>query len=210
MNKRANSVVIQGAVEGLLDEAALRRLVEHVGATQGSVHGKNGKANLLKKLDGYNHAARFSPWVVLIDLDHDADCAPPACQSWLPNPAPYMCFRIAVRQVEAWLLADRERIARFLGIAVSQLPTTPEAVAYPKRTLVQLANRSRRRDIREDMVPRPGSGRTQGPAYTSRMMEFATDSKAGWRPDVAASLSASLDRCLRCIGRLAARANSPV
>jgi hypothetical protein len=204
----ASGVVIQGAVEGLLDEAALRRLIEHVGATPGSVHGKNGKPNLLQKLGGYNHAARFTPWVVLIDLDHDADCAPPALQSWLPNPAPYMCFRIAVREIEAWLLADRERLARFLRIPVSCVPNSPEALPDPKRTVVDLARRSRQWAIREDMVPRPGSGRSEGPAYTSRMMEFAMDWKAGWRPDVAASLSASLDRCLRCIARLAARPSS--
>jgi len=205
----ANSVVIQGAVEGLLDEAALHRLVEHLGATPGSVYGKNGKANLLQKLAGYNYAARRTPWVVLIDLDHDADCAPPARQSWLPDPAPYMCFRIAVREVEAWLLADRERIARFLGIRVSRVPVNPEALVDPKGTVVQLASRSWRRDIREDMVPRPGSGCTEGPVYTSRMIEFAMDWKAGWRPDVAASQSPSLARCLRCIGWLAAGASSP-
>ena len=39
------------------------------------MHGKKGKDGLLRNLDGYNRAARFSPWVVLVDLDHDADCA---------------------------------------------------------------------------------------------------------------------------------------
>jgi hypothetical protein len=36
--------------------------------------------------------------------------------------------------------------------------------------VVELARYSRRRDIREDMVPRPGSGRSVGAAYTSRLI----------------------------------------
>ena len=197
-----NLVVITGAVEGDVDEAVMRRLVEHVGATPGPVYGRNGKNHLRQRLDGYNQAARFSPWVVLVDLNHDADCAPPFCASWLPNPAPYMCFRVAVRMVEAWLLADRERLARFLSVAVAQIPLSPEGVDDPKHTMVELAKLSRRREIREDMVPRPGSGRIVGPAYTSRLIEFVLGGTSGWRPEVAAKLSDSLDRCLDCLRQL--------
>jgi hypothetical protein len=195
----SNPVVISGAVEGDVDEAVLGRLVEHVGAALGPIHGKQGKTHLRRRLGGYNRAAHFSPWVVLVDLDQDADCAPPFRTSWLPNPAPLMCFRVAVREVEAWLLADREHLARFLSVGISRVPVDPEAVDDPKRTMIDLATLSRRRDIREDMVPRSGSGRIVGPAYTSRLIEFVVDTRAGWRPDVAASSSASLNRCL---GRL--------
>jgi hypothetical protein len=193
----SHPVVITAAVEGDLDEAVLRRLVEYIGATPGPVYGRHGKAHLRQRLAGYNQAARLAPWVVLVDLDHDADCAPPFRSAWLPNPAPNMCFRIAVRMVEAWLLADRDRLSRFLRVPPSQLPLKPEELNDPKSTIVDLARRSRRRDIREDMVPRPGSGRTVGPAYTSRLIEFVAQGPAGWRPDVAAKLSDSLERCLR-------------
>ena len=198
-------VIISGAVESLLDEAVLHRLLEHVGAEAGPVYGKNGKAHLQQRLNGYNQAAYLTTWGVLVDLNHDADCAPPLRAGWLPKPAPYMCFRVAVREIEAWLLADRERLARFLGVAVSKLPLNPEAVNDPKRVMVELARNSRRREIREDMVPRPGIGRTVGPAYTSHLIEYVTDAKVGWRPDVAAKSSDSLDRCLRCLRQLAKR-----
>ena len=197
-----NLVVITGAVEGDLDEAVVRRLVEHVGARPGPVHGRNGKIHLRQRLRGYNQAAHLSPWVVLLDLNHDAECAPPLQLSWLPNPAPYMCFRVAVREVEAWLLSDRDHLARFISIPVAQVPLNPEAVDDPKHTMVELARISRRREIREDMVPRPGSGRMVGPAYTSRLVEFVLGGATGWRPEVAARSSDSLDRCLRCLRRL--------
>lgn len=112
-------VIISGAVEGMVDEAVLRRLIKEMGATAGPIYGKNGKSFLLQKVDAYNQAARFAPWVILIDLDHDEDCAPPFRRSCLPDPAPYMSFRVAVREIEAWLLADRESLAKFLSVGVS-------------------------------------------------------------------------------------------
>lgn len=185
-------IMISAAVEGLVDETVLRRLVEEAGAQLGPVHGKNGKPHLRRGLDGYNRAARLGPWVVLVDLDHEAECAPPLRTAWLPHPAPGMCFRIAVREVEAWLLGDRERLAPFLGVSVSRVPTAPESEQDPKRMMVSLARHSRRRECREDMVPRAGSGRTEGPAYASRLIEFV---ESQWRPEVAAHYSDSLRRC---------------
>ena len=44
------AVVISGAVEGLVDEAVLRVLIRHVGASAGPVYGKHGKDYLLKNL----------------------------------------------------------------------------------------------------------------------------------------------------------------
>jgi hypothetical protein len=189
---KSNPVVISGALEGLVDEAVVRRLVEQRGAVLGQVHGKNGKPHLRQRLAGYNQAARLFPWIVLIDLNRDADCAPPLRAEWLPNPALYMCFRVAVRKVEAWLLADREQLARFLSVTTSRIPLNPETIDDPKRTMVELARHSRQRNIREDMVPRPRSGRTVGPAYTSRLIEFV---ETLWRPEVAVRHSDSLRRC---------------
>src|SRR4029077_6778678 len=117
-----DSVFITSAVEGNVDEAVVRRLIEHVGATPGPVYGRNGKTHLRQRVSNYNHAARLSPWIILVDLDHDAECAPPLRSTWLPNPSPFMCFRVAVRQVESWLLADRERLARFLSVNTSRVP----------------------------------------------------------------------------------------
>jgi hypothetical protein len=111
-----------------------------------------------------------------------------------------MCFRVAVRAVEAWLLADGEAIAGFLGVARTAIPSrSPDDLDDPKRMLVEIAKSSRRREIREDMVPRPASGRSVGPAYASRLIEFAT---SAWRPEVAAMCSESLRRAIASLERL--------
>lgn len=73
------------------------------------------------------------------------------------------------------------------------MPANPEGLEFPKQAMVNLARRSRRRDIRLDMAPHDGSGRTEGPAYASRMIEFATDR---WRPEVAAAHADSLRRAI--------------
>ncbi len=194
--------VVSGAVEGIVDEAVFRRIVRTVKAEPGPVYGKTGKRQLLDRLPGYNNAARFSPWLVLVDLDHDAECTPPFRAATLPAPSEQMCFRVAVREIEAWILADHVRVAEFLDVHARLLPADPEGEADPKQVVVNLARRSRSRDIRRDLVPRDSSGRSEGPAYSSRLIEFVSDRRYGWRPTVAARSSDSLARCLRSLRRL--------
>lgn len=189
-------VVVTCATEGIVDEAVVRRLIRDAGAEPGPAHGKNGKPGLHKHVIGYNHAARYGPWIVIADLDMDATCAPTMRSAWLTTPSHYMCFRIAVRQIESWLLADRESIASYLGVAASRVPLDVEALQNAKDTMVNLARRSRRRDVREDMVPRSTSGRPIGPAYASRLIDFAENV---WMPQIAASRSDSLHRAIRCL-----------
>jgi hypothetical protein len=198
-------VVISAAVEGLIDEAVVKRLITEAGATVGPVYGKQGKKVLRSGINGYNNAGRHRPWIVLVDLDQEADCAPNLCRAWISQKSPKLCFRVAVREVEAWLLSDRESIARFLSVPVSRVPIEPESELNPKQTMVNLAAKSKRRSIREDMVPRPGSSRLVGPAYTSRLVEFIQSPEALWRPNRAAHHSQSLQRCMRCLEQLVQR-----
>ncbi|MFI5182892.1 MAG: hypothetical protein ACHQNV_00720 [Vicinamibacteria bacterium] len=197
-------------MEGIVDEAVFRRIVRTARGEPGPVYGKTGKRQLLDRLPGYNNAARFSPWLVLVDLDHDADCTPPFRAATLAAPSEQMCFRVAVREVEAWLLADHQRIAEFLDVNPHWLPRDPESEPDPKQVVVNLARRSRSRDIRRDLVPRVGSGRSEGPAYSSRLIEFVSDRTYGWRPTVAARSSDSLARCLRSVRRLVRTASGAV
>jgi len=173
------STFVSGAVEGIVDEAVFERLLRTVKARAANVYPTHGKPNLLRRLPGFNEAARHSPWLVLVDLDLDADCAPPFLLRHLPNPAPHIMCRIAVRAVEAWLLADRERIARLLHVTERLVPDRPEELPDPKQALIDLARRSSTKEVREDLVPRAGSGRKVGPLYPSRIMEFVQDQRNG-------------------------------
>ena len=197
--KAQTPVIISAAVEGITDEAVARKLIALAGGQSGAVYAKNGKPALLEKINGYNNAAHFAPWVVLIDLDDDAECAPLIREKWLAVPAPHLCLRIVVRAVEAWLMADGQKLAQFLRVAQGIVPAQPEKLARPKDALVDLARRSRSRDIRLDMVPREGCGRRSGPAYTSRLIEYI---QKDWRPQVAAERADSLRRAISCLEEL--------
>jgi hypothetical protein len=184
-----------------LDEAVVRKMITHIGAEVGTIYVKSGKTQLIPKIGGYNKAAELSPWLVLLDLDNDAGCAPEYRDRILPQRAPRMCFRVAVRAIEAWLLADRSRISAFLHVREGVVPRQPEILNNPKKALIELAAESEDRTIREHLIPRPGSGRSEGPAYASRLMEFILDPKEGWRPEVATKLAPSLKSALECLKR---------
>jgi hypothetical protein len=136
---------------------------------------------------------------VITDLDRDA-CAAAFVERHLPDRATGMHLRVAVRQVESWLMADAESLSTFLSVPRSGVPSDPDACEDAKRELGALAGRSRRRVVRDEMLPRPRSGRLVGPAYPSRLIEFVNTE---WRPDQAAMRSESLRRCVRRLRELA-------
>lgn len=187
------------AVEGSTDETVVTRILQHTGLTCGPVRGLQGKHYLIERLPKYNQAARFANWLAVVDLDQDADCAPEYIQQILPNQSEGMLLRIPVRAIEAWLLADRERLAAFLRISVDNIPRNPDLETNPKATFINLARRCRQTALREDIVPRSGIKARVGPGYSTRIQEFVEQSNHRWRPEVAAENSDSLKRCINAL-----------
>ena len=187
------------AVEGPSDVAVARRVVAAAGCSVHLIYGRGGKSQIDARISGYNQAARHAPWLVLRDLDQDADCAPTLTKDLLPNPSRWMRFRIAVREMESWLLADPERLSAYLKVSRALMPTEPEALPDPKFTLVRLASRSRSATMRQDIVPADGTTARIGPGYVSRVSEFAQDH---WRPEVARLSSPSLHKCIKRLAEL--------
>ncbi len=185
---------ISGAVEGTPDEIVLRKLCASFDLSVTQVKTSGGKHRLDQKIPGYNRAAKFGKWFVLRDLDHDAECGPELRDRLLSEPVPNMHLRIVVREIEAWLMGDQDSFAKFFGVSKARIPHALEQLDRPKQIVLGLVRESRKRAIRVDMIPREGSGASEGPAYASRLSEFA---ETIWRPDVAARRCDSLDRCLR-------------
>jgi hypothetical protein len=116
-----------------------------------------------------------------------------------------MCFRIAVREAEAWLMADRAAFADALGVSLVRIPDQPESLADPKLTIVNLARRSRKRAVQVGLVPEQGAGISIGPEYAAWMIDFAQNQ---WDPSraVASAEVPSLERTLDAIERLVSAA----
>jgi hypothetical protein len=62
--------------------------------------------------------------------------------------------------------------------------------------LVNLARASRKRTIRMNLVPKPGSTAKVGPAYNKHLCEFVQNQ---WDPLLARSSSPSLERAVKAI-----------
>lgn len=184
------------AVEGWSDERVAELLIREVGFEPWQRFVARGKSKLDPKLRGYNASAKRQPWLVLRDLDTDAPCAGQLVGDLIGEPAPGMALRVPVRAVEAWLMADRQAVARHFGIALTKLPTDPDRIEDPKGKLVDLCRRSRRATVRAAMVPAPRSGRKAGPEYEASLREFTIDA---WRLHAAMEVSSSLRRT---VGRL--------
>lgn len=182
------------AVEGDTDEPVVRKILTSLGLETGVVHGKNGKGRLDRALAGYNRAARYERWVVLRDLDGDELCASALVAKLLPAPSRHMRLRVAVHEVEAWLLADREGVSSYFKLAIGGIPLDPDSVVHPKRRFIDLCRKSRSKEIREDVVPAPHSSSDVGPVYVARIVDFAA---RHWNVHRAAKRSASLRRCLQ-------------
>jgi hypothetical protein len=182
-------------IEDELSEIVLRALLDHVNREYfvGTAYGRKGFGYLRSTITGWNEGARGTPFVLLTDLDCNV-CAPTLIREWLRVPIhPNLLFRVAVREVEAWLLADRGNIARFLSVSEARVPVVCDGLADPKRELIELARKSRSRDIRQRLVPKRGSTAKQGPDYNGCLGAFV---KHHWNINIAAISSPSLARTL--------------
>lgn len=150
-----------------------------------------GNDQLKKSIEKFKSASHVLPHIVLTDLDQ-YPCPPALIQDWdAGGLSSRLMFRIAVREVEAWLLADRQGIADFLRVALNKIPHTPESEMNPKRTLLNLARKSRSRRLAQELVPEIGSAATIGPLYNARLSEFVSES---WNIEQACELAPSLAR----------------
>ena len=187
-------------VEGITDLVVLNKLLSVTGIAGYKTKIAGGKANILKRISEYNKAIHHTRWLIVVDLDQDAECAPEHFREILPFPNKEMELRIAVNSIESWIMADRMMIAQYLGIHSDNIPIQPDSLGDPKAELLNLIERKCRRSrLRQDMLPTSGSKRKVGARYTDRFTEFV---QKHWRPEVAANHSDSLRRAIICLKRL--------
>ncbi|NES96644.1 MAG: hypothetical protein F6K32_15690 [Desertifilum sp. SIO1I2] len=193
-----NDIPINLAVEDALSEAVLREMLKQSlrNFSVGQCYNKGGFGYLKKLIPGLNHAAKGMPYFVLTDLDTE-ECPLSLISSWLSQPKhPNLLFRIAVREVEAWLLAHREAFSDFLGISEDLIPVNSDEIPDPKQCLINLARRSRKRTLREGIVPAQGSTAKIGKDYNGQLIRFVQNS---WQAEAAQVNSPSLKRAMQTL-----------
>ncbi len=187
------------AVEDLLSEAVVKKLVAAIRPELSiSFVARNGRSHIEKKARELNRAAHKVPVLILADLDRPQPCPADLISQFIQGaPGPMLLFRIAVMEIESWIMADRDGFAGFLGVPPHRIPANTDSVPQPKEFIVNLARKSKRRNIREDLVPAPGGTAAIGPAFNPRIASFVVNE---WDFSRAAHASPSLRRAIERLG----------
>lgn len=198
------TLLINVATEDEISEAVAVRLVDCIfgNGKVGDRLGRKGNGYLLKKLPSFRQMANREPVLILTDLD-DTNCAPSLLRQWSGGRAfpENLLVRIAVRETEAWLLADRDGMANLLGVSPKKIPANPEELDDPKRFLLNLA-RTAKREVRSELIPAKGAMASQGLGYNRLLSSFVS---TDWKIDEATDRSESLSKAVFRLRELADR-----
>lgn len=190
------------AVEDALSEFVLRRILgKRPALAVAAVFSRGGYGYLKKSASGFNQAAKHRPFLLLTDLDKGA-CAPDLVREWLAGRQrhPRFLLRVAVPEVEGWLLADGDGLRRFLGMRSGKDISQPERLADAKGELLLWAEKAATRDIREALVWRDEHGqRHPGPDYNGTLVRFVRNN---WNVEAAARRCVSLAGLIRAVEQL--------
>lgn len=185
-------------VEDELSGVVLRKIVEQFGngLFVYNVLPMGGFGRIRNSIQRFKNASKSVPHIILTDLDR-CDCAPDLLRDWgVDAVSKDLLFRVAVREVEAWLLADREGVAGYLNLPLVKMPQQPEQENDPKQTLFNLVRKCKKRSLIGELLPAAGSRASVGPLYNARMGSFARDN---WNVQRAVINSDSLSRAVKRI-----------
>jgi hypothetical protein len=179
------------ATEDELSEAVGYRLIDEIGFSVSDTLGKRGSGYLKSKISDFCQIAKHQPVLLITDLDRTV-CPSLLRTRWLqgrgcPNG---LIFRIAVQEIEAWLLADHSAMQALLGNYSNRKFEIADSVRDPKDTLLNLARRAPR-NVRSDLIINRGAIASQGLGYNARLCDFV---KNRWDPARAELRSSSLQR----------------
>lgn len=195
-------MLITLGAEDLLSESVARRLVREYApeAQIINVMGLRGNQSLRRRMRDFNEiASSLGPSIVFTDLDRPESCPAELVREWTNGlrVAPNLLLRVAVMEIEAWALGDRQEIAEWLSIPVEIVPRSPDEVLDPKQELIRLARRSRKRELHTALVRSLPDGLFRpGPGYNDYLGNFVAQF---WKPETARLNSPSLDRAIKRI-----------
>ena len=163
-----------------------------------------GCGALEKKCPAFLNMAKGGLYTVsLTDLDTRA-CAGALIREWfgisnaqsiaLPK---QVVFRVAIREVESWIMADRQAWAEYIGIPVGNFAVAPDDLPDPKLHLLNVIRKKGRKKRHREMLP-TGTA-SIGPGYNDVLCEFV---QQHWSPVRASAHSPSLKRAIKAVNKV--------
>lgn len=190
------------ATEDELSEQVGINLAREAGLEIGQLLRRGGNGYLRSRVSNFCQMAKDQPVFMITDLDQTA-CPSALIADWFGKrrrPTAFL-FRVAVREVESWLLADHDALRALLGRKATRLPNAPDSLPDPKQALLRLAEHAPR-EVREELVANRGSIASQGLGYNSRLCVWVQEN---WQADRAAKRSPSLQKARIRLQELANR-----
>ena len=201
-------MLIRYAVEDdPLEAVAIKLIKQEKGNCDVRELGGSGRGcgPIFKRLDEYNETSKKSgePVIVFIDLDSTL-CAPRLLDNLQKShpikdrqPPNKFQIRIAVREVESWLLADKEGLETYFGISQKAIHPSPERLRDPKQELLNLIKGKAKAKFKRAMLPK-GKG-TIGTGYNDYLVDFIN---TVWDSTRACANADSLVRAIKRIKQL--------
>lgn len=184
-------------VEDHLSAAVVEKIFQVHGVSAGDFLGLQGIGYIRSKIKNFNESAKNLKIFALVDLDDKQQCPIDLIKSFVKGPINRgLLFRIAVVEIESWVLADPVSLSKFLKVSPTAIPTRPDSLESPKEALVAVAKKSRSRSIISGMIPEVGGTAIVGKEYNALMAKFV---KEFWDPNVAKNNSPSLCRAIESI-----------
>ncbi|MBN2093090.1 hypothetical protein JW964_25935 [candidate division KSB1 bacterium] len=160
-----------------LSELVMQKMVKEIlgeEAIYTKTLAKRGKGYIKNKINNINSHSILT-FFVLIDLDR-TECAPTLINEWFIRPIrKNLIFRVAIREIEAWLLADISGISAYLKLSEAFLKNeigNPDGITDPKLKLISLVDKSNIKDYKIDIVKKEKTSYKQGAGYNTRLNEF--------------------------------------
>ena len=147
----------------------------------------------------FNKASARTTYLVVIDLDKES-CPIRIIQDWLDEDlGENLLFRVAVHEIESWIVADVQNFSKFLHLRENKLKNSTDEIADPKKYIFDLIKESKKRHL-SGICPR-GTARI-GEDYNEKLSKFV---KSSWNPKLAMVNSPSLKRTINRLERYTPR-----
>lgn len=163
-----------------------------------------GYGSLEKRCPSFLNMAKGGLYTIsLADLD-TRPCAAALIRQWfsIPDEQPIelpkqVVFRVAIREVESWIMADRDAWAEHVEIPADNFSAAPDELPDPKLHLLNVIRKKGRKRYHKEMLPIGIA--SIGPGYNDVLCEFV---RQHWSPVRAGKNSPSLKRAIKAFRKI--------
>lgn len=169
---------ISFATEDVLSEVVLTKVIDSFNVFRiVNKLGRAGCGDIEKNITKYNNLAKIHHVVIMLDLDLklNQDIYIDSIISKIKDKSDKLFFSVPVKEVESWLLADRQGLSSFMNISIGKFDMRPEELLDPKEKIIHLARSCKNRIAKTGIPPKAGVAAKMGISYNSILRSFVED-----------------------------------